>query len=55
MLGKLLLLMIMSIFVAAVVLLFTEPRSEFHAKVKLFMSVKLFELRKMFDPDATLD
>jgi hypothetical protein len=55
MIGKLIILMIISIFVAAAVLLYTEPKSEFHAKAKFFMSVKLFELQKMINPNAKMD
>lgn len=55
MIGKLLILLIMSIFMAAAVLFFTEPKSEFHAKAKFFMSVKLFEIKKMINPDVKID
>ncbi len=54
MIGKLLILIILSLLMAAVVMYFTEPKSEFHAKAKFFMAVKLFEIQKMINPDATL-
>lgn len=54
MIGKLLILIILSILLAAAVMYFTEPKSEFHAKAKFFMTVKLFEIQKMICPNAKL-
>ena len=55
MIGKLLILLSVSMFMAAAVLFVKKKKSEFHAKAKFFMSVKLFELQKMINPDAKMD
>lgn len=48
---KLIILILLTLVAAAFIMYLTEPTSEFHAKVKLYMTVKIYEFRKMIDPD----
>lgn len=54
MFGKLLILLILSVIMAAVVILNTEPKSEFHAKAKFFLTIRLFQLQTMVCPQKKL-
>ena len=48
---KLIILILLTLVAAAFIMYLTEPTSTFHAKVKLYMAVKIYEFRKMIDPD----
>lgn len=48
---KLIILILLTLVAAAFIMYLTEPTSTFHAKVKLYMTVKIYEFRKMIDPD----
>lgn len=50
MIGKLLILIILSLFMAVAVMYFTEPKSEFHARVKYLMTGKA---QKMINVKST--
>ena len=54
MFGKLLILLILSVIMAAVVILNTEPKSEFHAKAKFFLTIRLFQLQTMVCPQKKM-
>jgi hypothetical protein len=48
---KLIILILLTLVAAAFIMYLTEPTNEFHAKVKLYMAVKIYEFQKMIDPD----
>tara|TARA_B110000902_G_scaffold9128_1_gene11145 strand:- start:73 stop:642 length:570 start_codon:yes stop_codon:yes gene_type:complete len=48
---KLIILILLTLVAAAFIMYLTEPTNEFHAKVKWYMTVKIYEFQKMIDPD----
>ena len=48
---KLIILILLTLVAAAFIMYLTEPTNEFHAKVKWYMTVKIYEFMKMIDPD----
>lgn len=54
MLIKLIFLVLLSLLTAAFIMYLTEPKSEFHARVKLYMTLKIFEIQKVFYPDMKM-